>query len=100
MAGTSSEGVGALLERLADEADRLGDLETDGVGGSGVIGGLKYPERWLGFGDEGEEPTEEASVRWSLRLEPEDLSESSAELWETVEWVDDDILRLGRSGAL
>jgi hypothetical protein len=81
-------------ERLPEDAERRG----------GLVAEAKYPERWFGTGDLGDNSTEDASV--SVTREPcEDDRERDVEaLWsdssaECVE-EDDGVFREAISGAL
>lgn len=59
MAGTDSTAVAADARwKLPEDADRRGTFSVE----------VKYPERWFGAGDIGDESTEEASV--SVSREP------------------------------
>lgn len=98
MAGTSS-GLKDLRWMFPEDAERRGDLVPE-----------KYPERWFGGGEIGDESIEEASVRVSREPWEEDRerpvealwSESSAEPWEWLDESDEAWRRVavGISGAL
>lgn len=97
MAGTGSSSTDSFnCWRFPDDADFLTFLLAE----------AKYPERWFGAGDVGDELTDEASVRVSLEA-CDDALERVETLWsessaECVEAVEETCLRvaLGRSGAL
>ena len=97
MAGTGSSTSSCTCLKLAIEADFL----------SGFPGAAKYPERWFGVGEVGEDATEEASVSVvsleaceEARERVDTLwSESSADDWlRTV--MDETFLSEEISGAL
>jgi hypothetical protein len=81
MAGTGSSSTSASFScwRFPDDADFRTLLLAE----------AKYPERWLGAGEDGEEFTEEASVRVS-REACDDALERVVMLWSesSAEWVE------------
>jgi len=103
MAGTgASSTVSLSCSRFPEEADFLTFLLVV------LLAAAKYPDRWLGAGEVGDELTDEASVKVSREACDEALDRVDT-LWSesSAEWVDSDeaedeeaSLRVAMSGAL